>query len=138
MRERISYLHGGKATAKPQPVRVGDIVKTGPNDYPRFTVIAIDGDRAWLRNVITADDAVVSLEECCWRVDEKEQDQRIGRMLRGEPRSHRVGPEAPVEPPRIDRLFPGEAGASSDPDPGPSATEGEAGSSDRAGSQPPA
>lgn len=135
MRERISYLRGGKVTPKPQPVRVGDIVKTGPNDYPRFNVIAIDGDRAWLRNVITGDDAVVSLEECCWRVDEKEKDQRIGRMLRAEPRAHRFGPEAPVEPTRIDRLFPGDV---ADSDPGPSSIEGEAGISDPAESQPPA
>ena len=105
MAERISYLHDGKATPKPEPVKVGDIVKTGPNDYPRFKVIAIDGDRAWLRNVISNDDAVVSLQECCWRVDgEQKQDQRIGRMLRDEPLQHKTGPEAPIEPRRIDRI----------------------------------
>lgn len=107
MAERISYLQDGKATTKPEPVQVGDVVKTGPNDYPRFNVIAIDGGRAWLRNVITGDDAVVSLQECCWRVDEKQQDQRIGRMLQGEPQTRRTGPEAPVEPTRIDRLVEG-------------------------------
>ena len=96
MAERISYLKGGKATPEPEPVAVGDIVKTGPNDYPRFKVIAIDGDRAWIRNVI-------SLTECCWRVDEREQNQRIGRMLREEPIHHKTGTEAPVEPRRIDR-----------------------------------
>ena len=103
MAERISYLHDGKATPKPEPVKVGDIVKTGPNDYPRFKVIAIDGERAWIRNIISSDDAVVSLTECCWRVDEQEQDQRIGRMLREEPIHHKTGAEAPVEPRRIDR-----------------------------------
>jgi hypothetical protein len=109
MAERISYLHGGKATPRPEPVQVGDVVKTGPNDYPRFKVIAIDGERAWLRNVISGDDAVVSLTDCCWRVDEtQKQDQRIGRMLRGgEPQPPRTGPDAPVEPPRIDRIFEG-------------------------------
>ena len=108
MAERISYLHGGKATPKPEPVKIGDIVKTGPNDYPRFKVIAIDGERAWIRNIISSDDAVVSLTECCWRVDEQEQDQRIGRMLREEPIHHKTGAEAPVEPRRIDRISPDE------------------------------
>jgi len=106
MSERISYLDGGKLAEEPDSVRVGDIVKTGPNDYPRFKVIAVDSGRAWLRNIISGDDAVVSLDECCWRVtDEKQPDQRIGRMLR-HPREHPVGPEAPVEPTRIDRQFP--------------------------------
>lgn len=108
MAERISYLHEGKATTKPEPVAVGDVVKTGPNDYPRFKVIAIDGDRAWLRNIISGDDAVVSLADCCWRVTANEQkDQRIGRMLRGDSQPPRVGPDAPVEPARIDRQFEG-------------------------------
>ena len=104
MAERISYLDE-RATPAPEPVKVGDIVKTGPNDYPRFKVIAIDGDRAWLRNVISSDDAVVSLQECCWRVDAgQQQDQRIGRMLRDERVAHKTGPEAPVEPRRMDRF----------------------------------
>ena len=106
MGERISYLAGGKLTPKPDVVRVGDTVKTGPNDYPRFKIVAIDSGRAWIRNVASGDDAVVSLEECCWVVTDGDQpDQRIGRMLR-EPAPTRVGPEAPVEPPRIDRVFP--------------------------------
>lgn len=106
MGERISYLAGGKLTPKPEPVRVGDTVKTGPNDYPRFKVVAIDSGRAWIRNVANGDDAVVSLEDCCWVVTEGDiPDQRIGRMLR-EPAPTRVGPEAPVEPARIDRIFP--------------------------------
>lgn len=107
MGERISYLDD-KPDTPPDRVRVGDIVKTGPNDYPRFQVIALDSGRAWLRNVLSGDDAVVSLEECCWRVDEQKGDQRIGRMLR-EPTEPKVGPAAPVEPRRIDReLSPGE------------------------------
>ena len=70
--------------------------------------IAIDGERAWIRNIISSDDAVVSLTECCWRVDEQEQDQRIGRLLREEPIHHKTGAEAPVEPRRIDRISPDE------------------------------
>lgn len=102
MGERISYLHEGKFTPEPEPVQVGDVVKTGPNDYPRFKVIALDSGRAWLRNVISGEDAVISLEECCWRVQEG-GDQRIGRLLK-EPSSPKTGPQAPVEPTRIDRI----------------------------------
>lgn len=102
MGERISYLHE-KVTGDPEPVKVGDTVKTGPNDYPRFKVIAIDEGRAWLRNVISGDDAVVSLQECCWRVEDS-KDRPIGRMLRDDHVAHKTGPEAPVEPRRMDRL----------------------------------
>ena len=35
---------------------------------------------------------------------EQKQDQRIGRMLRDEPLQHKTGPEAPIEPRRIDRI----------------------------------
>jgi hypothetical protein len=106
MGERISYLHGRKRRVAPDKVRAGDIVKTGRNDYPRFKVIAVDSGRAWLRNVISGDDAVVSLEDCCWRVNGGEQpDEPIGRLLSEEP-VDRTGPKAPVEPPRIDRIFP--------------------------------
>ncbi|HYG25326.1 MAG TPA: hypothetical protein VD906_00305 [Caulobacteraceae bacterium] len=104
MGERISYLDEGKATPPPDPVRVGDIVKTGPNDYPRFKVVALDSGRAWLRNIVTGEDAVVSLEECCWRLDEQNGDERIGRMLREGGKGDRVGPHSPVEPARIDRI----------------------------------
>lgn len=103
MAERISYLSGERLTPDPEPVRVGDIVKTGPNDYPRFEVIAIDSGRAWLRNVLSGEDAVISLDDCCWRVRDNGNHQRIGRLLR-DPQQARVGPESPVEPTRIDRL----------------------------------
>jgi hypothetical protein len=104
MGERISYLDD-RDTPPPDPVKAGDIVKTGPNDYPRFKVIAIDSGRAWLRNVISGDDAVVSLAECCWRVSDENGDEPIGRLLRQEPEV-KTGPDAPVEPTRIDRIFP--------------------------------
>ena len=42
----------------------GDLVKTGPNAYPYFHVLAVHGDRAWLRNVQTGMDGVVDLNRC--------------------------------------------------------------------------
>lgn len=42
----------------------GDLVRTGPNLFPHFTVVAIDGDKAWLRNVQTGMDALAALNRC--------------------------------------------------------------------------
>ena len=42
----------------------GDLVKTGPNAYPYFHVLAVHGDRAWLRNVQSGMDGVVDLNRC--------------------------------------------------------------------------
>jgi hypothetical protein len=49
---------------RPEDVVVGDIVRTGPNDFPRYEVIAIRGDRAWVRNGLSGDDHIVSLLRC--------------------------------------------------------------------------
>jgi hypothetical protein len=110
MTERISYLEK-RHVGEPEKVRVGDIVKTGPNDYPRFKVIALDSGRVWLRNVLTGEDAIVSLEECCWRVSsgaepEVPADQKAAPG--DKPSPAKVGPDAPVEPDRMDRIFPGD------------------------------
>ncbi|MGE5501384.1 MAG: hypothetical protein ACM3W4_05610 [Ignavibacteriales bacterium] len=110
MAERISYLEE-RHNGKPERVQVGDIVKTGPNDYPRFKVIALDSGRAWLRNVLTGDDAIVSLEECCWRVSENNgPDVPLGQKPApgDKPAQAKIGPDAPVEPDRMDRIFPGD------------------------------
>jgi hypothetical protein len=113
MSERISYMEE-RHNAHPDPIRVGDIVKTGPNDYPRFKVIALDGGRAWLRNVLTSDDAIVSLEECCWRVSdsgEPEVAPAPKAATSNAPGPAKTGPDAPVEPTRMDRKFPGDTPA---------------------------
>lgn len=110
MTERISYLEE-RHNGEPDKVRVGDIVRTGPNDYPRFKVIAQDAGRVWLRNVLTGDDAIVSLAECCWRVTSgNEPDVPIGQKAAptDKPTPAKVGPDAPVEPDRMDRIFPGD------------------------------
>ena len=45
-------------------IATGDLVRTGPNLFPHFTVVAIDGDKAWLRNVQTGMDALAALNRC--------------------------------------------------------------------------
>lgn len=47
-----------------EPVQSGDLVRTGPNLFPHFTVVAVDGDKAWLRNVQNGMDALAPLNRC--------------------------------------------------------------------------
>jgi hypothetical protein len=42
----------------------GDLVRTGPNLFPHFTVIAVNGDKAWVRNVQTGVDGLAPLTRC--------------------------------------------------------------------------
>lgn len=45
-------------------IEAGDTVRTGPNLYPHFTVIAVNGDKAWVRNVLTGVDSLAHLNRC--------------------------------------------------------------------------
>ena len=45
-------------------IRVGDIVATGPNPLARFEVLAVHGDKAWVRNTLTAADHLAFLCRC--------------------------------------------------------------------------
>lgn len=47
-----------------EEVRAGDLVRTGPNRGPAYEVIAIHGDKAWLRNLQNGQDAVTLLNRC--------------------------------------------------------------------------
>jgi hypothetical protein len=47
-----------------EDIRVGDLVRTGPNHFPHFVVIAISGDKAWVRNVQNGVDGVAHLIRC--------------------------------------------------------------------------
>ncbi len=54
---------------RPEPasegeIQCGDVVRTGPGPYPRYTVIAIHDDKVWLRNVQNGQDAVTGLDHC--------------------------------------------------------------------------
>jgi hypothetical protein len=48
----------------PESIAVGDLVRTGPNHHPHFAVIAINGDKAWVRNVQSGQDALAPLNRC--------------------------------------------------------------------------
>ena len=47
-----------------EDIQVGDLVRTGPNLYPHYTVIAVNGDKAWVRNVQNGLDGVTSITRC--------------------------------------------------------------------------
>jgi hypothetical protein len=47
-----------------EEIAAGDLVRTGPNLFPHFTVIAVNGDKAWVRNVQTGADGLAELSRC--------------------------------------------------------------------------
>lgn len=47
-----------------EDICVGDLVRTGENFHPHFTVIAISGDKAWVRNVQNGVDSLAQLDRC--------------------------------------------------------------------------
>lgn len=42
----------------------GDLIRTGPNPYPRYRVVAVSGGKVWVRNMTTSADAVVDCARC--------------------------------------------------------------------------
>jgi len=44
-------------------IGVGDIVRSGENRYPHYRVLAINGDRAWVRDVQYGTDYIVAIAE---------------------------------------------------------------------------
>ena len=64
---QVSYadLHeGGDHSGFGDDVQAGDLVRTGPNLYPHYTVIAIHGATAWVRDVQTGRDGLTALDRC--------------------------------------------------------------------------
>lgn len=47
-----------------EDILTGDIVRSGPNLFPHFEVIAIHGDKAWVRNVQNGADHLALLARC--------------------------------------------------------------------------
>jgi hypothetical protein len=47
-----------------EEIRVGDLVRSGPNLFPHFEVIAVSGDKAWVRNVTSGADHLALLSRC--------------------------------------------------------------------------
>ena len=48
----------------PEEIRPGDIVRTGQNQFPHFEVIAVNGEKAWLRDVQSGEDHLAIVSRC--------------------------------------------------------------------------
>jgi hypothetical protein len=60
---RIADPNGGDEPS----LSVGDVVRTGDNLYPQYEVVAISGDRAWIRDIQYRTDNIVPI--CALRKD---------------------------------------------------------------------
>jgi len=47
-----------------EEIHAGDLVRTGPNLHPHYEVIAVHGDKAWVRNVQNGLDGVTNVNRC--------------------------------------------------------------------------
>lgn len=47
-----------------EEIRPGDIVRTGENSHPQYEVLAVHGERAWVRNVQNGADGLAWLSRC--------------------------------------------------------------------------
>jgi hypothetical protein len=47
-----------------EEIRAGDRVRTGPNLFPHFEVIAVSGDKAWVRNLQNGADHLAQVSRC--------------------------------------------------------------------------
>lgn len=64
---QVSYVDLFEAGAHAGPdedVQAGDLVRTGPNLYPHYRVVAVSGGMAWVRDVQTGLDGLTNLERC--------------------------------------------------------------------------
>ncbi len=47
-----------------EDIQAGDLVRVGANHFPHFTVMALVGDKAWVRNVQNGADGITSIDRC--------------------------------------------------------------------------
>lgn len=47
-----------------EEIRVGDLVRTGSNLFPHFEVIAVHGEKAWVRNIQNGTDHLALVSRC--------------------------------------------------------------------------
>ena len=47
-----------------EDIQPGDLVRTGVNLFPHFEVLAVHGDKAWVRNVQNGADHLALLSRC--------------------------------------------------------------------------
>lgn len=45
-------------------ILAGDLVRTGQNLFPHFEVLAVNGDKAWVRNISNGADHLALLSRC--------------------------------------------------------------------------
>ena len=56
---RTEFADGATWQAAP-----GDLVRTGENFHPHYRVIAVTGDKAWIRDVQYGSDHIVPADRC--------------------------------------------------------------------------
>lgn len=47
-----------------EDIRPGDLVRTGENFHPHYEVLAVHGEKAWVRNLQNGADALALLSRC--------------------------------------------------------------------------
>jgi len=47
-----------------EEISAGDLVRTGPNLYPHFLVLAVHGDKAWVRDISNGSDHLALVSRC--------------------------------------------------------------------------
>jgi hypothetical protein len=47
-----------------EDIRPGDTVRMGENHFPHYQVLAVNGDKAWVRNVLNGADALALIGRC--------------------------------------------------------------------------
>jgi hypothetical protein len=47
-----------------EDIKPGDVVRTGPNLFPHFLVVAVSGDKAWVQNTQNGVDSIAQLSRC--------------------------------------------------------------------------
>ncbi|MFL5295779.1 MAG: hypothetical protein ACJ798_05285 [Phenylobacterium sp.] len=47
-----------------EEISVGDLIRTGPNLFPHFEVLAVHGEKAWVRNVSDGADHLALVSRC--------------------------------------------------------------------------
>lgn len=47
-----------------EDIQIGDMVRTGPNHFPHFTVMAVVGDKVWVRNLDNGADGITGIARC--------------------------------------------------------------------------
>lgn len=47
-----------------EDIQVGDLVRTGDNLFPHFHVVAVHGEKVWVRNVTNGVDSLALLSRC--------------------------------------------------------------------------